>query len=185
MVNLSSRPAEEVQVRVTLHDAQGQLLASGAAFTQLDILAAHGRSPFGILFAAPPANFVQYQTQVLSGVHSTHLGPRYPNLAVTEKWGGRLDENNYQVRGQVGNTGQAEAKKVAIVVTLYDEQSHVVGARAVGILADVFLPGAIAPFDVTLTPLGPVARYSVEVQGWWVGYPTPADPRTPEATAQP
>jgi LysM repeat protein len=185
VVNLSDQPAEEVQVRVTLHDEQGQLLASAAAFTQLDILAEHGRSPFGILFSAPPESFVQYQTQVLSGVHSTHLGPRYPDLVVAEKWGGWLDESNYQVRGRVENTGQAEAEKVAVVVTLYDEQGHVVGARTVGIPAEVFLPGAIAPFDVTLTPLGPVARYSVEVQGWWIGYPAPADLGTPEATARP
>jgi hypothetical protein len=118
-------------------------------------------------------------------VPSTRLGPRYPNLAVTEKWGGWLDESNYQVTGQVGNTGLAEAEKVAVVVTLYDEQGHVVGARAVGIAADVFLPGAIAAFDVTLTPLGPVSRYSVDVQGWWVDYPTPAVPRTAEETPQP
>jgi len=185
VVNLSDQPAEEVQVQVTLHDEQGQLLASGAAFTQLDILAEHGRSPFGILFSAPPASFVQYQTQILSGVRSTHLGPRYPDLAVAEKWGGWLDVSNYQVRGRVENSGQAEAEKVSIVVTLYDEEGHVVGARTVGIAAEVFLPGAIAPFDVTLTPLGPVARYSVELQGWWVGYPAPAGTGTPEATARP
>ena len=60
-----------------------------------------------------------------------------------------------------------------------------VGARTVGIEADVFLPGAVAPFDITLTPLGPVARYSVEVQGWRVGYPTPESTEQPAATARP
>jgi LysM repeat protein len=179
VVNLSDEPAEEIQVEVTLHDAQGQLLAAGVAFTQLDILAQGGRSPFGILFSAPPTSFSQYQTKVLSGVRSTHLGPRYAALAVAEKWGGPLDESNYQVRGRVENTGQAEAEKVAIVVTLYDREGHVVGARTVGIEADVFLPGAVAPFDVTLTPLGSVDHYSVEVQGWRVGYPTPEETARP------
>jgi hypothetical protein len=185
VVNLSGRPAEEVQVRVSLHDEQGQLLTSGAAFIQLDILAAGGRSPFAILFSAPPTSFAQYQTQVLSGVPHTHLGPRYPDLEVVEDWGGWLDDDNYQVRGQVHNSGEADAERVAIVVTLYDEEDHVVGARTVSIPAEVFLAGAMAPFEVTLTPLGPVDRYDVQVQGWWIGYQIPTATDTPAATAAP
>jgi LysM repeat protein len=185
VVNLSDQPAEEVQVQVSLHDEQGQLLTSGAAFVQLDILAAGGRSPFAILFSAPPASFAQYQTQVLSGVPHTHLGPRYPDLEVVEDWGGWLDENNYQVRGQVQNSGEADAEKVAVIVTLYDQEDHVVGARTVSIPAEVFLAGAVAPFEVTLTPLGPVDRYDVQVQGWWIGYQIPTATDTPAATAAP
>ncbi len=185
VVNLSGQPAEEVQVQVTLHDEQGQLLASGAAFTELDILAAGGRAPFAILFAAPPASFAQYQTRVLGGVPSTHLGPRYPDLAVVEDHGEWLDENNYQVRGEVHNVGQADAEQVVVIVTLYDEEAHVVGARTVEIAAEVFLTGAKAPFEVRLTPLGPVSRYDVQVQGWWIGYEVPVATDTPEATATP
>ncbi len=185
VVNLSGQPAEEVQVQVSLHDEQGVLLASGSAFTQLDVLAAEGRAPFAILFAAAPSSFAQYQTRVLAGVPSTHLGPRYPELAITEDYGEWLDDSNYQVRGQVHNRGQADAEKVVVIVTLYDEEDHVVGARTVDISADLFLPGAMAPFEVTLTPLGSVARYDVEVQGWWVGYQVPVTTDTPTATATP
>jgi hypothetical protein len=185
VINISGRPAEEVQVQVSLHDEQGRLLASEAAFTQLDILAPGGRTPFAILFRAPPNSFAQYQTRVLSGVPSTHLGPRYPELSVMEDWGGWLDENSYQVRGQVHNTGEADAQRVVSVVTLYDEEDHVVGARTVNIAADVFLAGAIAPFEVVLTPLGKVERYDVEVQGWWIGYQVPVETDTPEATSKP
>lgn len=185
VANLSGHPAEEIQVQVSLHDEQGQLLAEGAAFVQLDILAAGGRAPFAILFPAPPTSFAQYQTRILSGVPHTHLGPRYPDLEVVEDRGEWLDENNYRVRGQVHNTGEADAERVALIVTLYDEERHVVGARTVGIAAEVFLVGAIAPFDVTLTPLGTVARYDVQVQGWWIGYQVPVATSTPEATATP
>ena len=186
--NLSGQPAEEVQVHVSLHDEQGQLLAADAAFTQLDILAAGGRAPFGILFAAPPTSFAQYQVRVLSGVPSTHLGPRYPDLEVVEDRGEWLDAaegRNYRVRGEVHNTGGADAERVALVVTLYDEEDHVVGARTVDIAADVFLVGAVAPFEVTLTPLGTVARYDVQVQGWWIGYQVPVATETVQATAGP
>jgi len=179
VVNLSGKPAEEIQVEVSLHDEQGRLLASDRAFTQLDVVAAGGRTPFAILFAAPPSSFAQYQTRVLSGVPHTYLGPRYLDLAVVDDWGGWLDENNYQVRGEVRNTGDSDAEKVAIVITLYDEEDHVVGARTVGIPAELFLVGAIAPFEVTLTPLGPVSRYNVEVQGWWAGYSLPATTAAP------
>jgi LysM repeat protein len=185
VVNLSGQPAEEVQVQVSLHDEQGQLLASGAVFAQLDILAPGGRAPFAVLFAVPPAGFAQYQTRVLSGVPSTHLGPRYPDLTLVEDHGRWLDESNYEVQGQVRNTGNADAERVAIVVTLYDDQDHVVGARTVGIAADLFLVGATAPFEVTLTPLGVVARYDVQVQGWWIGYQIPTATGTAQATPQP
>jgi LysM repeat protein len=185
VVNLSGEPAEEVQVQVSLHDEQGVLLASGAAYTQLDILAGRGRSPFAILFTAPPSSFAQYQTRVLSGVPSTYLGPRYPDLAVEEVSGGPLEDGTYQVRGQVHNAGNADAERVAVVITLYDDERHVVGARTVGIDAEVFLAGAMAPFDERLTPLGPVARYDVEVQGWWIGYEIPTATQVPVATGTP
>lgn len=189
IVNLSGQPAEEVQVQVSLHDEQGRLLASGAAFAELDILAPGARAPFAILFTAPPESFAQYQTRVLGGVPSTHLGPRYPNLTLVEEWGGYLDEGTegrtYQVRGQVRNTGEADAERVVVVVTLYDQEDHVVGARTVEIAAEVFLVGATAPFEVTLTPLGEVARHDVQVQGWWIGYEIPTETATPELTEGP
>ncbi len=191
VVNLSGRPAEEVQVQISLHDAQGELLASGSAFTQLDIVAAGGRAPFAILFPSPPTSFAQYQTRVLNAVPSTYLGPRYPDLTVTEEFGEWLDENTYQVQGQVQNTGRADAERVVVIVTLYDQEEHVIGARTVSIPAEVFLSGAKAPFEVALTPFGSVARYDVQVQGWWVGYQVPtatgaaASEGTPEATAAP
>ena len=183
--NISGQPAEEVQVQVSLHDDQGRLLASGAAFTEIDILPDGGRAPFAIHFTGPSLDFAQYQTRLLGGVPSTHLGPRYPDLKVTEDHGEWLDENNYRVRGQVVNSGQSEAEKVAVIITLYDDEDHVVAARTVDIAAEVFLAGAQAPFEVELTPLGPVARYDVQVQGWWIGYEVPVATDTPEASATP
>ncbi|MGQ9599309.1 MAG: FxLYD domain-containing protein [Anaerolineae bacterium] len=185
VVNLSDQPAEEVQVQVSLHDEQGTLLTWGAAFVQLDILAPGMRAPFAILFPAPPSNFAQYQTRVLSGVRSTHLGPRYLDLTVVEDHGGWLDENTYQVRGQVQNIGQVDAERVAIVITLYDQEGHVVGLRTIDIPAERFLAGAVAPFEETIIPLGPVARYEVQIQGWWIGYQIPQTPGAPQATVVP
>jgi LysM repeat protein len=185
VVNLSGRPAEEVQVQVSLHDEKGRLLASERAFSQVDILPAGDRAPFAILFTAPPTSFAQYQTQVLGGVPSTHLGPRYPELAVLEDQGSWLEDNNYRVQGQVHNTGQADAERVVVVVTLYDGEEHVVAARTVSIAAELFLAGARAPFEVILTPLGDVARYDVQVQGWWIGYQVPGPSETPLPSATP
>jgi hypothetical protein len=85
----------------------------------------------------------------------------------------------------VHNSGEAEAEQVAIVITLYDQEEHVVGARTVAIDAELFLAGAVAPFEVTLTPLGQVERYDVQVQGWWVGYQVPLETETAQPTATP
>ncbi|MBN1657961.1 MAG: LysM peptidoglycan-binding domain-containing protein [Anaerolineae bacterium] len=176
IVNMSGKPAEEVQVEVSLHDTDGRLLASGSALAALDIIPSGGHSPFAVLFAAAPSSFAQYQTRVLAGVPSTHLGPRYPHLSLVDDWGGWLDgaeSGNYQVRGAVQNTGPADAQRVAVVVTLYDIEDHVVAARTVQIAADIFIAGARAPFEVTLVPVGDVARYDIAVQGWWIGYEIP------------
>ena len=185
VLNVSGQPAEEVQVRVSLHDAQGRLLEWGTAFAEIDIVPDGGRAPFAIHFAGSPASFAQYQTQVLRGVPSTHLGPRYPDLEVIEEHSEWLDDNNYRVRGQVLNSGQFDAEKVALIITLYDNEAHVVGARTVEIQAEVFLAGAVAPFEVELTPMGSVARYDIQVQGWWIGYQVPVATNTPEATTAP
>jgi LysM repeat protein len=182
VLNLSSQPAEEVQVLVSLHDEQGTLLSSGAAYTQLDILAGDGRAPFAILYDNPPDSFAQYQARIISGVPSSHLGPRYPDLVVADERGALLDDGNYQVTGQVRNIGQADAEKVALVVTLYDAEGRLTGVRTVEISADHFLTGAVAPFEVTLTPMGPVSRFDVQIQGWWIGYEIPPPTATPEAT---
>lgn len=180
--NASAAPAEEVQVEISLHDEQGQWLAAAAAFTQLDVVAGGGRAPFVLQFTAPPEHFAQYQARVLSGVPSRHLGPRYPDLAVVEDSGVLLDDGNYQVRGRVRNSGTSDAEQVVVIITLYDGEQHVVGARTVAIAAELFLSGANAPFDVLLTPLGSVARHDVQVQGWWAGYSLP---EVPTATGTP
>jgi LysM repeat protein len=185
VVNLSAEPAEEVQVQVSLHDGEGQLLAVGSAFSQLDILAGGGRAPFAILFSAPPTSFAQYQTRVLRGVPSTHLGPRYNGLEIVENWGGWEDETIYEVRGVVQNSGKADAEQVLVIVTLYDGEGHVVGARTLGISAELFLAGARAPFEVSIVPMGSVTRYDVQVQGWRVGYEVPAATGTATLEATP
>jgi len=104
---------------------------------------------------------------------------------VLDDKGDWLDGSNYRVQGQVRNAGQADAEQVDIVVTLYDADRHVVGARVVGIEAERFLVGAVAPFDITLTPLGSVASYDVQVQGWQIGYVVPSATAQPQATAGP
>jgi hypothetical protein len=85
----------------------------------------------------------------------------------------------------VRNSGQKDAEKVVVVIVLYDEEDRVVGARTVPIPAEVFLAGANAPFEVVLTPLGSVARYDIQVQGWWIGYEVPVATDTPQPTQSP
>lgn len=185
IVNVSGKPAEEVQIEVSLHDTDGQLLASGSAYAALDIIPTGDSSPFAVLFALAPSSFAQYQTRILAGVPSTHLGPRYPHLSIVDEWGGWLEgeeSGNYQVRGEVHNTGPADAERVTVVVTLYDREDHVVAARTVALDANVFMAGARAPFEITLTPVGDVARYRVAVQGWWIGYEIPLSTPTRVST---
>ena len=133
VANLSGQPAEEVQVQVSLHDEQGQLLASGAAFIQLDILAAGGRAPFAVLFTGAarqlcpvpdpgPERRAQYPPG--AALSRSGRGGRHGTFGwttTTTRCGARCT-----------TAGDADAEQVAVVVTLYDDEDHVVGARTVG-----------------------------------------------------
>jgi len=53
-----------------------------------------------------------------------------------------------------------------VVVTLYGPDGHVVGARTVGIPAELFWPEP-RPLRRDTHATGPVDHYDVQVQGWW------------------
>jgi LysM repeat protein len=173
--NLSGGPAEETSVEVSLHDAEGALLARNAAFTELDIIAPGARAPFAILFTAPPTSFAQYQVRVLSGVPSLHLGPRYAELRIAEDAGQWQGGERFVIQGRVQNTGSLDATQVRITATGYDAEGHVVASRTVGLPVQVFQAGALAPFELELQPMAVLDHYQVQVQGWqWRPSPPPA-----------
>ena len=166
VINNTGASMEQVQVAVSLYDAEGEIVATGSTFTEFDIIPNEGKMPFALLFPEPPSNFSHHQVVALSGVTVAHWGRNYVDLNIESGHGEASGERAYVVTGQVRNTGQQDAEQIRMVVTAYDAEGRVVGIRRGSLEAQILGVGESSPFEVSLSSLGSqVVTYTVQVQG--------------------
>ncbi len=164
VVNSGAEALENVQVRVTLLDGAGQILAAGESFTALDIVLPKSKSPFGLLFMSPPGRYAGFQAVVVRAESSMEPGGRYAHLTVTEAHGG-TDGWQFRVTGVVRNNDRRPATDVKVVVTTYDAQGQVTGYRQQA-LGGTLAAGAQAEFSISFAPNeGSPMSYSVAAEG--------------------
>ncbi len=84
VVNTTAYTLTNVQVRVTLFDAEGTPVAEGRAFVAADLIPPTGRAPFSLLFTVPPPNFVSQQVALLRAEAAGELAERDVPIAVEE-----------------------------------------------------------------------------------------------------
>jgi len=157
IVNTTEFNLTNVQVRVTLFDAAGALLTEADAFVDAEFIPPGERSPFRILFTAPPPTWASYDVAIIRGEAAGPLVDSYVPIAVAEVEGG-LSGSQFQVRGVVQNTSDGRsAKNVHVIVTTYDAQGLVTGSRQSAVEVEGALaPGATAPFSSLFTFYGDV-----------------------------
>lgn len=166
VINNTGADIEQVQVAVSLYDAEGEMVASGSTFTEFDIIPNGGKMPFALLFTEPPPGFSHHQVVALRGVTVAHWGRNYKDLTIESDRGEASGERVYVVTGQVKNTGQYDAEQIRIVVTAYDAEGQVVGIRRGSPETQTIGVGESSPFRVSLSPLGgQVVTYTVQAQG--------------------
>jgi murein DD-endopeptidase MepM/ murein hydrolase activator NlpD len=166
VMNNTGASIEQVQVAVSLYDAEGETVATGSTFTEFDIIPNEARMPFALLFTEPPSSFSHHQVETLSGVTVDHWGRNYVDLTVELDRGETSGERAYVVTGQVKNTGQHDAEQIRIVVTAYDAEGRVVGVRRGSPETQTLGMGESSPFRVSLSSLGgQVVTHTVQVQG--------------------
>jgi LysM repeat protein len=166
VINNTGASIEQVQVAVSLYDAEGEMVATGSIFTEFDIIPNEGKMPFALLFTEPPPSFSHHQVVALSGVTVTHWGRNYIDLTIESDHGEASGERAYVVTGQVSNTGQHDAERIRMVVTAYDAEGRVVGIRRGSPETQTLGVGESSSFRVSLSPLGgQVITYTVQVQG--------------------
>jgi len=133
-----------------------------------DVVPGHGRAPFALLFAHPPARFATYEVTVLSAEPITHWGRRHRDLVVrdleSEARGKAL-----HVQGTVHNEGQDAVQEVQVVLTAYGAQGEVVAVRELALGA--LVPGKALSFTHDLVPAAPAVR--VEGVAWGLKKATP------------
>jgi len=165
VVNPNNRSLENVQVRIVLVDASGQVLAEGRPFTALDVIPPNGQSPFELLFTSPPERYASYEATVIRAEPSNEPGGRYAKLQIVSKQGG-TDGLQFRVIGKVNNASDKPAANVKVVVTAYDAANNVIGYRQQLLSDGNLAAGATGDFSVTFAPSGGTpARFEVSAEG--------------------
>lgn len=168
VVNSTESSIENVQVRVTLHSAEGEELAGDSVFAALDLVLSGQRAPFGVLFTKPPEGFERFGAAPIRAEASTEPANRYAMLDLTGIEAS-LAGSLFQVSGSVTNPGQGVVTSVTVVVTTYDGEGRVTGFRQSRLSEDVPAGGSVA-FAASLMPYdGTPANYTVAVQGHTTG----------------
>ncbi len=166
VINNTGAGIEQVQVAVSLYNAEGEMVATGSTFTEFDIIPNEGKMPFALLFTEPPPDFSYHQVVALSGVTVAHWGHNYLDLTIESDRGEAGSERVYVVTGRVRNTGQYDAEQVRLVVTAYDAEGLVVGVRRGSPETPTLRVGESSPFRVSLSSLGgQVVTHTVQAQG--------------------
>jgi LysM repeat protein len=152
IVNTTAFTITNVQVRVTLFDAAGEPLDDADVFADADLIPPGERSPFRALFTSPPAGWVSPLVTIVRGEMAGELAKSYVPIAVTDL-AGQPSDPQFQVSGVVQNASAEQAAgSVSIIVTTYDDQGLVTGARHEQLpLEGPLGPGATAPFNFLLT----------------------------------
>ena len=164
VVNSTEWSLQNVQLRVTLHNAAGEELLGGDVSAALDLIPPGGRAPFGILFASPPESYDRSIVRPIRAETSAELTDRYAALEMSQVEAGPVGPL-FQVSGSVTNPTQQTATHVMIVVTTYDAEGLVTAFRQARLPDDV-PPGASVEFSISLMPHGGVPdSFHVAVQG--------------------
>jgi len=165
VANPNQRALENVQVRLVLKDASGQILAEGKPFTVMDVIAPEGRAPFGLLFQSPPARYASFDATIIRAEPSNEPGGRYAALKVISKQGG-TDGLQFRVISQIKNESARAATGVKVTVTAYDAANKVIGYRQQVLGEGTLGAGATGNVAVLFAPSGGIpAHFEVAAEG--------------------
>ncbi len=155
----------EMVIGVNLFDANGELLASQAAYTALDVVPIGQTVPFAVPFDDPPASFAQYQVAAISAVPLLGKTRYALTLNPVEVSATQIGEQTYRVSGQLENTGTDDVESIKLVVAAYDEAGKILAERQATLKVVILRSGARTPFQLDLTiPDATVSRYGVQAQ---------------------
>lgn len=147
VVNTTAVTLTNVQLHVMLYDSAGQATAEKDAFAAADLIPPGSSSPFGILFTAPPTEWVNPNVTVIRGEAAGGLTASYVPISVADLSGQPAD-GQFQISGTVVNASATEvAGEVYVIATTYGPDGGVTGFRQIEVpLESPLAPGAAVPF---------------------------------------
>jgi hypothetical protein len=168
-INTTPNPLEAIRLSGVLYDSQGRRLAEQPDILSVDVLGSGQGAPFDLRFeGGKPATAVRYELNVAAReadnyALQTFYGPENFSVANDEAAyaGGTL-----VVRGQLANIGSRVAKRVKVVVAIWDDQGHVVAAETLFVNKEQLVPQEAVNFEVPFYQLGgPALTYTLTVLG--------------------
>jgi LysM repeat protein len=153
--NETAEILENLSALISLHDLNGQEIASQVAYGLLNILPLGEAMPLAAYFPPPIAYDLYPRAQILTAIQIQSDDPRYlpvqlQNTAASITWSGKTA----RVTGQVVSLSTQQAQQVWVLGVAYDNQDAVIGLRrweAEGPL----IPNGNIPFVFTLSSVGP------------------------------
>jgi hypothetical protein len=148
--NADARPVEDVRVRVSTYDWDGQLLAEATSSAERVLIPAGEAAPYSARIAADPDSFAAARAAIATGDFARRTDERFVALVI-EAETITSDPTGYRVTVTLYNpTTAAEAPRLFLV--LLDAAGQVAGYRTVE--ASIGLgPGERQSFTVTARPL--------------------------------
>jgi hypothetical protein len=123
-------PREQVEVRISLLDAEGNELASESGFSKRAYLNPNEVSPFIVIFSDKAdllPKVARYSVETTSDEADFQLGYTYRDLAVPQEPAQEQQFGSLWLKGRVSNTGEAPAAFPHITAVFYDAEGRVVG----------------------------------------------------------
>jgi hypothetical protein len=172
VLNRGDKPIKRAEVTLSLYDSDNNLLDTDSGYAYLPwehnlwntgILYPTERASFVIIFDDPGA-WVLYKADLeYEDAREREYSEHYPDLQIINDIGRPIDDIlfNYQVSGEIKNTGNSLSGPVWVVVTLYDKNGQVVGVGEVVTDVERLGPGEIEPFKIQEYARGPVASYRI------------------------
>jgi len=157
-VNTSDVLLTNVQVQVTLFDAEGLKVAEADTFAIADLIPPGERSPFGILFTNPLADWATPQMTIVRGEAAGELGAAYVPLATTDVSGESV-ASRFRIGGTASNANaDVPVQTVAVIATAYDAEGRVIGFRQKALEPETALaPGGSLSFEILFDVHGDAA----------------------------
>jgi hypothetical protein len=172
VMNTGVRVLKNIRVTVNLYDSEGRLLDTDSANAYLPwehnlwntgVLYVSDKAPFVVIFT-DPGNWDSYKVEVTYENadyedHSDH----YDDLLVLNDYGRDIDDflYNYQVAGEIKNTGDYTCGSIWIILTLYNAKGEVIGIGESLTDIDRLPRGLTETFRVQAYAHDTVASYSL------------------------
>ncbi|MBN2005151.1 MAG: LysM peptidoglycan-binding domain-containing protein [Anaerolineae bacterium] len=165
--NTTQGPITNLHVQIVLVAADGTPLLAQTTLAAADYLEPDKRAPFAVLFDKPPQGVDRAQTALLRAETISDITDSFVPLDATGV-AGTISGPQYKVSGLLVNHTGFNVSRIAVVVTLYNSDEHVIGYRQKVEEETVLAAEQSMPFQILLTPQGLDAPATFQVIAWAV-----------------